>query len=270
MRELAWDGYLNARDLGGLPTPVSETGSTIFGRVARGPRRELLTEAGWQDARHWGLAAVVDLRCAYEVGAREGDPEVGPEMIATLSVVNAPTEDQDNPEFRDVCFPILDSPEYWRHNWRILPDLVLGTLTAIAAAPVGVLVHCSAGRDRTGMISALLLSNAGVAPRDVAADYAESVRAVAGAQTHSPTGDRQAAWGPDEVASWIAKTAPIVEDVAADPDAAFAAIGASSDLRTRLRALLTDNHQQTSDRLPPLLHGRRSWAGTASGRPTTP
>ena len=211
----------------------------MFGRVARGPRRELLTEEGWRDARRWGLSTVVDLRCAYEIGVREGDPDVATEAMATMSVVNAPTEDQENPEFREVCFPILDSPEYWRHNWRILSDLVLGSLSAIADAPAGVLVHCSAGRDRTGMISALLLSNAGVAPTDVAFDYAESVRAMAGAQTHSPTGDRQAAWGPDEVESWIAETAPIVEYVAADPDAAFTAIGASSDLRLRLRALLT-------------------------------
>lgn len=234
-----WDGYLNARDLGGLPTPLSASGTTIFGRVARGPRRELLTEEGWREAHSWGLAAIVDLRCAYEIGVREGDPNVATDATATISVVNAPTEDQENPEFREVCFPILDSPEYWRHNWRILPDLVLGSLNAIADAPGGVLVHCSAGRDRTGMISAILLSNAGVAPADVAADYAESVRAMAGAQTHSPTNDRQATWGPDEVESWIAKTAPIVEDVAADPDEAFSTIGASSDLRLSLRALLT-------------------------------
>jgi protein-tyrosine phosphatase len=199
-----------------------------------------LTEEGWRDAHRWGLSSIVDLRCAYEIGVREGDPDVATEATATISVVNAPTEDQENPEFREVCFPILDSPEYWRHNWRILPELVLGTLSAIAAAPAGVLVHCSAGRDRTGMISALLLSNAGVSPQDVAADYAESVRAMAGAQTHSPTGDRQAAWGPDEVENWIATTGPIVEDVAADPAAAFSRIGASPDLKLRLRAILTN------------------------------
>lgn len=239
MRDLAWDGYLNARDLGGLPTPASTTGATIFGRVARGPRRELLTEAGWQDARRWGLATVVDLRCAYEIGPREGDPVVGTITPSAVSIVNAPTEDQDNAEFRKTCFPILDSPEYWRHNWRILPDLVLGALSAIAAAPTGVLIHCSAGRDRTGMISTLLLSNAGVDPSDVADDYAASVRAMAGAQTYSPTADRQAAWGPDEVTNWLARTVPIVEEIAAEPDASFDAIGAGPDLRMRLRALLT-------------------------------
>lgn len=240
MRNLEWDGYPNARDLGGLRTSLSTTGATVYGRVARGPRRELLTEKGWRDAQSWGLATVVDLRCAYEIGVRDGDPEmVVSDAVTAVSVVNAPTEDQDNPEFREVCFPILDSPEYWRHNWRILPELVLATLNVIASAPAGVLVHCSAGRDRTGMISALLLSNAGVSPADVAEDYAESVRAMAGTQAHSPTADRQSIWGPDEVAGWIAKTAPIVEDVAADPDAAFATIGADAALRRRLRALLT-------------------------------
>lgn len=240
MRELAWDGYRNVRDLGGLPTPFSGTGSTIFGRVARGPRRELLTAEGWQDARRWGLASIIDLRCAYEIGVRDGDPVIVPEVIPAVSVVHAPTEDQDNPEFREVCFPILDSPECWRHNWRILPDLVLASLEAIASAPTGVLVHCSAGRDKTGMISALLLANAGVAPAVVADDFAESVRAMAGVLTHSPTGDRQAAWGPDEVANWLSTTVPIVEDIAADPDAAFTMIGAGSELRTRLRLLLTE------------------------------
>jgi len=238
VRDLSWDGYRNARDLGGLPTALSATGATLFGRVARGPRRELLTETGWRDARGWGLAAVVDLRCASEAGVRDGDPVVAPETLDAVPVVNAPTEDQDDPEFRETCFPILDSPEYWHHNWRILPHLVLATLTAIADAPHGLLVHCSAGRDRTGMISALLLSNAGVAPAVVAADYAESVRAMAGvtAQTQH---DRQATWGTEEVDRWIATTSPIVEDVAADVDAAFDTIGADAHLRSRLRNRLT-------------------------------
>lgn len=238
VRELDWDGYRNVRDLGGLPTPSSPTGATQLGRIARGPRRELLTDRGWQDARVWGLRSVVDLRCADEVGRREGDPLVAPDALTDITVVAAPTEDQDDPEFRGVCFPILDSPEYWRHNWRILPDLVLGALRAIADAPSGVLVHCSAGRDRTGMISTLLLANAGVPPTAVAEDHAASVRAMAGTGTHAP-GDRQATWDADQVTEWLATVTPIVEDVAADVDAAFAAVGADDDLRARLRARLT-------------------------------
>lgn len=241
MRHLEWDGYVNVRDLGGLPTRLSLTGATVVGRVARGPRRELLTDAGWRGAKRWGLRTVVDVRCAWEIGARDGDPHVSRGSITGVGVVHAPTEDQDDPEFRAVCFPILDSPEYWHHNWRILPTLVNATLTAIARADPGILVHCSAGRDRTGMITALLLANAGVSPADVAADYAESVRVMAGTQAHALSDDRQASWTQHEVDSWIAQTAPIVEHVAADYVEAFDTIGLDQDTRHALRALLTSD-----------------------------
>ena len=240
MRDLNWNGYFNARDLGGLPTPLSTTGSTVFKRIARGPRREMLTDSGWAEARQWGLSTVVDLRCMHEVGGREGDPVIDQYSLSSLVIVSAPTEDQDNLEFREVCFPILDSPEYWRHNWRILPNLVREALQAIANAEAGVLIHCSAGRDRTGMISALLLGNAGVSPDDVAGDYAQSVRAMAGAKTHASTHDRQASWSVAEADQWIAETASIVREVAANTDAVFDTIGLSQDERSRLRALLTE------------------------------
>ncbi len=48
-------------------------------------------------------------------------------------------------------------------------------MRAIArAAPGGVAVHCVGGRDRTGQIAMLVLALAGVAPADIAADYALS------------------------------------------------------------------------------------------------
>ncbi len=53
------------------------------------------------------------------------------------------------------------------------PDLFAAALAAIADAPPGaVVVHCAAGKDRTGLVVGLALSVAGVAPEDVAADYA--------------------------------------------------------------------------------------------------
>ncbi|MDU5427704.1 tyrosine-protein phosphatase [Actinomyces urogenitalis] len=195
----------NLRDLGGIRTSA---GVTRFGRVARGPRRERLDAEGWAAARDWGLATVVDLRCSYEIGWRHGDP--APVDIPDMTVVNAPTEDHDDEEFRRVCFPILDSPECWTHNLRILPALVRTTLEAIAAAAPGVLVHCSAGRDRTGMVTALLLANAGVVPDLVADDYELSVRAVAGTASHQPTHDRQSTWTQAQADAWTAQVRPHV------------------------------------------------------------
>jgi len=49
-------------------------------------------------------------------------------------------------------------------------------VAAVADAPAdhGVVIHCFAGKDRTGLVAALLLSLAGVPDEDIAADYAES------------------------------------------------------------------------------------------------
>lgn len=184
---------------------------------------------------------MIDLRCAYEIGPLEGDPVVPPEASAGVTIVNVPTEDQDDPDFREVCFPILDSPEYWQHNWRIQPELVRATLEAIACARPGILIHCSAGRDRTGMVSALLLGNAGVAPDAVAEDYASSVHAMAGAAHHGPTSDRQASWSPQDVDYWIGDKLSIVRDVVTHTQDIFDLLELTPGTRAALRGLLVDH-----------------------------
>ena len=90
------------------------------------------------------------------------------------------------------------------------------------------------------MICALLLGNAGVSPEDVAEDHAQSVRAMAGAENHAPTHDRQASWSATQVEDWISATSPIVRDTAAHTDVAFDAIGIPLEERHRLRAILTE------------------------------
>ncbi|AEE44554.1 tyrosine-protein phosphatase [Cellulomonas fimi] len=236
MRTLSWDGYRNVRDLGGLPTPLSATGTTRSGRVARGPRRELLTAQGREDAVRWGVRTVVDLRNADEHGPRDGDPDVAGREWVGITVVHAPTEDPTHAGFLETCGPILDSPEYWAHNVRLLPDLLRVTLEAVASAEPGVLVHCSAGRDRTGMVTALLLAHAGVPPEHVAADWAESVRAVAGRGHHAD--DRQSSWDEDQVEAFLAQTVPVAQEVAADVAGLLDVVGVDDDTRTRLRDLL--------------------------------
>ncbi|WP_417561974.1 tyrosine-protein phosphatase [Microbacterium sp.] len=237
-RALDWHGSRNVRDLGGLPTPLSSNGTTIPGRLARGARHEALTTQGWQDAETWGLRSIVDLRTPAEVGRRDHDPDAA--VPASLTITLAPTEDHAIPEFRDACFPILDSPEYWAHNVRILPDHVRGALNAIAGAEPGILFHCSAGRDRTGMITVLLLANAGVPIDAIADDFAIGVRTMAGVGFYgAPTQDRQAAWTDAETDEFLAEATPYVEAFAHDAASVFDAVGLGDDARARLRELLT-------------------------------
>ena len=54
------------------------------------------------------------------------------------------------------------------------PDSIVAALRAIAEPDGATVVHCAAGKDRTGMVIALALSVAGVPPEVIAADYAES------------------------------------------------------------------------------------------------
>lgn len=236
MRTLTWDGYRNVRDLGGLPTALSPTGRTLPGRAARGPRRELLTARGREEAVRWGVRTVVDLRNADEHGRRPGDPDVAGTAWAGVTVVHAPTEDPAHPEFIETCGPILDSPAYWRHNVRLLPDLLRATLLAVAAAEPGVLVHCSAGRDRTGMVVALLLAHAGVPPEDVAADWAESVRALAGRGLHAD--DRQSSWDAAQVEAFLAEAVPVAQETVDDVAGLLDVLRVDDDARVRLRDLL--------------------------------
>lgn len=237
MRILDWDGLRNVRDLGGLPTPLSPSSTTSLGRIARGPRRELLTTNGWRAATEWGLRSIVDLRQANEVGRRDADPDA--EVPEAVFVTLAPTEDHNNAEFREVCFPILDSPEYWQHNVRILPELVRESLEAIASSEPGVLIHCAAGRDRTGMVSALLLANAGVPTANIVEDYTVSVRAMAGTAAGGPTHDRQATWSPTQVDLWLAEVTPHISRFVADPEAVLDEIELDVPTRHTLRGMLT-------------------------------
>ena len=173
-------------------------------------------------------------------GPGDGDPVVPPESLSGITIVNAPTEDQDDPEFMEVCAPILDSPEYWAHNWRLQPELVRGALEAIASAQPGTLVHCSAGRDRTGMISALLLGNAGVDPAAVAADYVASVHAMAAVAQLAPGVEPQTLRSPEEVDEWMLDKLPIVRESAAHTDEIFDLLGISGTTRTDLRTVLIE------------------------------
>ncbi|MBK8051015.1 MAG: tyrosine-protein phosphatase [Anaerolineales bacterium] len=55
------------------------------------------------------------------------------------------------------------------------PDAIVAILRAVSSAPPGgVVIHCHSGKDRTGMIAALLLAIAGVPAGEIATDYAES------------------------------------------------------------------------------------------------
>lgn len=184
-RWIRWEGFCNARDLGGLPTVSGMT--TRHGRLIRSADTRLITAAGWDAAREAGVRTVIDLRNPHEI-----EPGVRPAGIETRLVPLDGIDDRDL--WHRIRSEGLDgTPLYYRPFLDARADRVAAVLTAIARIPDGgVIFHCAAGRDRTGLISLLLLSLAGVTPEAIAEDYAltlgqlAAVYATLGVERHEP------------------------------------------------------------------------------------
>ncbi|GAB3534741.1 tyrosine-protein phosphatase [Arthrobacter tecti] len=198
-RTVRWEGAVNARDLGGVSPAVRP------GRLYRMGRQEWLTEAGWQQAYDDGVRTVIDLRNPQERGRRETDPVLNSAVLDRFRVVNCPTEDQSDKEFMALAGPYLNSPEYYGENLRRWPQKIAAVVRAVAGAEGAVVVHCAAGRDRTGMVTAVLLALAGVPHEDIADDYA---LAVHGINEHHLAQEkpRETPKSPEELQEWISRT----------------------------------------------------------------
>jgi len=169
MAALRIPGLLNARDLGGYPTLDGTL--TRLRSLVRADDLAQLTPEGVEALRRFGVETVLDLRWPEEAARYPSPvpaalPQVRYERISLLTH----TEDEWRLRSRDV------SKELWKcgvleHVRAELRDV----LAMIAAASPGpLLFHCVAGKDRTGLLAALLLALAGATPEAIAADYAES------------------------------------------------------------------------------------------------
>jgi protein-tyrosine phosphatase len=174
------EGAVNARDLGGLP---GEDGrQTLGGRLLRSDNLQDLSPADVAKlVDDLGVTTVVDLRSSAEVASegpapldcvpavRHAHHPVIPELgSATDAIAEALlTRNRDMSRFPDdpTCGHYLGYLED-------RPDQVVAALRSIARAPGAVLVHCAAGKDRTGVVVALALTAADVRPEAVIADYA--------------------------------------------------------------------------------------------------
>src|SRR5882757_7903058 len=168
-RLLTFPALLNARDLGGYPTV--DGAQTRWRSLLRSDDLAQLTAAGVEALGEYGVETVVDLRWAEGI------------------LLNPSPVGSHAPQIRYVHSSLLAStPAQWRElaqgcekeRWKcvvleqVRPQLrdVLKVIAAASAGPL--LFHCVAGKDRTGLIAALMLTLADVKPESIAADYAES------------------------------------------------------------------------------------------------
>ncbi|GGP26663.1 protein-tyrosine-phosphatase [Silvimonas amylolytica] len=159
-------GARNVRDLGGL---YSRTGRTL--RTHRFVRADSLEALHAIDVIHlldYGVRMDIDLR-----GQRERR-QWGDALSRVAEIQYAPISLLEGLDQHLEAVPAslgtlyIDVLRYCRTSF-------LAIFRQMLAQPEGcVLFHCSAGKDRTGMVAALLLNLAGVPDEDIIADYAQS------------------------------------------------------------------------------------------------
>jgi protein tyrosine/serine phosphatase len=194
-RWLRLDGTTNTRDLGGLPT--ADGGRTAPGRILRSDNLQTLSD---DDVRRLvdgiGLREVIDLRTSAEILLEGRGPLRDVDAVTHRHFGLIPERGHHTDVFAvEDDDPLGDLPSGWMET--ILPrqsaehdqaeppavrsylgylgdcgDNVVGALRALGAAPGATVVHCAAGKDRTGVVVALALAVAGVPHDEIVADYA--------------------------------------------------------------------------------------------------
>ena len=164
-RFLALVGAYNFRDLGGYPTTDGRV--TARGRLFRSDSLHGLTQDDLELLRQMDLGGVIDLRTSAEV-ERNGRGLLAEEPIRYL---HASVLQEEGGESAGA--PTMDNPGE-RYLWYldVGPHALVAALTMVAD-PEGypLVFHCSAGKDRTGVLAAMVLDILEVRPEVIVEDY---------------------------------------------------------------------------------------------------
>lgn len=172
-RRYLMDGVHNLRDLGGYAVPG---GVTRFGVLLRSDLPWHLTEDDAKRFASLGVRYALDLR---DVDESDSMPDelaqldgVSYRQIAMKKVPRAVA--RTRPGGKNA----FDAEFFWGDEYiRMLEDnrpWARECMEFLAAAEGTVLFHCFTGKDRTGILSALVLGVCGASDEDIAADYAVS------------------------------------------------------------------------------------------------
>ncbi|MQY28082.1 tyrosine-protein phosphatase [Nocardia aurantia] len=163
-------GTYNFRDVGGTPAGA---GHIRHGVLYRSDGLHELTDAGREVLRQRRIGTVIDLRAVDE---RDREPS----LLDGLTAVN-----HHAPIFESTADAApAGAPLSLTYVYDYIVDergpQLAHAIGLIAAGTEPVVVHCTAGKDRTGLVIALTLAVVGVADADIVADYAATERHLGG------------------------------------------------------------------------------------------
>ncbi|MGO2655575.1 MAG: tyrosine-protein phosphatase [Pseudoclavibacter sp.] len=170
-RDIRLPGFINLRDVGGLP--LAHGGQTRTQRLYRSAAPGTLSPEASQWLEASSIDTVVDLRTARE---RDGLPNAFGIQRA-VRTLNLPLL-EGSLQASLAGMPTL--PDLYRSMLDDDAEVFAAIARDVAEDRGAVLVHCTAGKDRTGVTVALLLLAVGVPPDAVVADYAETTANLAG------------------------------------------------------------------------------------------
>lgn len=167
-RHIELQGCLNFRDLGGYPTGDGRT--LRWGRLFRSDALHQLSAADIGRLRdELGIGTIIDLRSSAEVQSEGRGPlELGPFALHHIPLFEGDT--QSRPErppdqsLADIYFLLA----------QFAREPIARVVRVLAESESPAVYHCAAGKDRTGVISAVLLGLLGVEDEVIVADYALS------------------------------------------------------------------------------------------------
>lgn len=120
-------------------------------------RAEWVDATGWQQMLNDGVATVIDVRTPPEVKRRELDPE--PAVPEAIERIHLPIEDIHHPTFWERHVPYPMHPDTYHDTMETFGDRVAVAIHTVLDSwqTGGTVLHCTAGRDRTGLVLGLVL-----------------------------------------------------------------------------------------------------------------
>ena len=164
LRRINLEQAINVRDLGGYPTP---DGCTPYGRFIRADNMVGLTEADLETLYQAGVRTVIDLRTPGERERQPGSFENWRDVRVVPCSLLGESLDSFTGFMRSLGENYSEMIVRDRDHYRDLFEIILSENQR-----GGILFHCTAGKDRTGVTAALLLGLAGCEDADIVADYA--------------------------------------------------------------------------------------------------